>query len=242
MQCYCSVLSLLLILSAILQHSWSRLSWNINSLGFQDPTLSRFISTSWTLWSPQTLKNGVHQGLTPRLFPFIYTPQVISSRLLTLYAIYMLMIPKYYNPRPPIISSFIYPTTMTKTKLVLPSIFIHFSKWQVHSFSLSAQKPQNHPWLLSFSLISHSKWQQILPILPPIYTLSPTTSHYLHNDTTWPEPLWSLPLITAVTPNCFSPGDLFSSPLKAKGSFKHISQIMILLSSKLSNGRKLAAL
>lgn len=184
MQCYCSVLSLLLILSAILQHSWSRLSWNINSLGFQDPTLSRFISTSWTLWSPQTLKNGVHQGLTPRLFSFIYTPQVILSRLLTLYAIYMLMIPKYYNPIPDLLLfqvSFIQLPWLKPNLFFLPYLSISVNGKSI----LSVFQPKNLRIILDsyLSLSSHIQngskscrfYLQFIPLVQPLLTTSITT-------------------------------------------------------------------
>lgn len=136
----------------------------------------------------------------------------------------------YLYPRPPTNSSFIFPTTVTKTKLALPLIVLHFSKWQFHSFCLSGQKtPQNHPWLF----LSQSTFKMAAKPASSTFSLHakshhfsppPQPDHLIWATVISPQSLW--PPHTH-TPQLQSvPRRLFLSPL-------HIRQLMILLCSKL---------
>ena len=135
-----------------------------------------------------------------------------SSRLLTLNTIYMLMIPNYFISIPDLflirVSLSNYHDENKKSWFcAFPLIFIpHFSEWQFHSFCLSGQKLQHHPWFLSFSCFhipngSKSYWLhcQFISSVQPLLTTSTTT---------WSEPLLSPAWMTATTPNCFCPRSL----------------------------------
>lgn len=96
---------------------------------------------------------------------------------MTLNPIYMLMIPICYNSIPDLLLiQVVFPITMTKTKLALPWIFMHFSKWQFHAFSLPGQNPQNHPWLLSFS---HPAFKVAANPADATLNLHPQSTHLL---------------------------------------------------------------